>query len=219
MLIVIDGPAGTGKTTLARQVAEILGYHYFDTGAMYRSFTYLLWKNRVDIKEKESIQAWLARFQFDIELREGASHYVVNGEEVTEIIRHPEVTRLVSEVAALPSVREALVPIQRAFSIGKNAVFEGRDMGTVVFPHAEVKIFLTAKPEVRAQRRFQELLEKGLKVEYKQILKEIMERDYYDSNREMSPLAQAVDAHLIDTSHLTIPQVIEQILKVIKSRA
>lgn len=214
MIIAIDGPAGTGKTTIARKLAGKLDYNYFDTGAMYRALTHLVIKNKIDIQNAKVLSAFLADFHFDIRDIAGQHHYYVADEDVTEVIRTQEVTQKVSEVSANGTVRSALVDIQRKFGKNKNAVFEGRDMGTVVFPKAEYKFFLTARPAIRAERRYLELKEKKMPVPVNQqeILKQLMDRDHFDSTREISPLKQADDAYLIDTSDLSIDQVVEQIL-------
>lgn len=219
MIITIDGPAGTGKTTIAQQIARKLGYLYFDTGAMYRALTYRLLKDRVDLKDPSSLSTFLSHFQFDIQLSNDQKRYFVDGEDVTEVIRSPEVTKKVSEVSAHPMVREALVAIQREFGKGKNSVFEGRDMGTIVFPKADIKIFLTARPAVRAERRYLELKGKEIPTSEKDVMRELLERDHFDSTREISPLKQAEDSHLIDTSDLTIEEVIDRILAVIPKKS
>ncbi len=212
MIITIDGPAGTGKTTVASRVAEALGYHYFDTGAMYRAVTYLMIQKRIDLKDPSSLNVFLEQFQFDIQLEKGEKRYFIDGEDVTEKIRTPLVTKRVSEVSAHISVRQALVPIQQAFGKGENSIFEGRDMGTVVFPNANLKIFLTARPAVRAERRYQELQDTAVFGSEEEVMRELLERDHFDSTRKISPLKQAEDAHLIDTSDLTIEQVVDRIL-------
>ena len=216
MIITIDGTAGTGKTTIARYIAEKLDYRYFDTGAMYRALTYRIMQEKVAIHDKEKLRAFLEGFRFEIQEKEEEKRYFVGSEDVTEVIRTPEVTRAVSEVAAHVEIRQALVAIQREFGVGKNAVFEGRDMGTVVFPNADVKIFLVARPPVRAARRYLELKEKKMPTTEQEVLEMLLERDHLDSTREASPLKQAEDAHLIDTSDLTIEQVIDRILALIK---
>ncbi len=212
MIITIDGPAGTGKTTIARRLAARLEYNYFDTGAMYRALTHRVIENKIDIQDAKVLRAFLADFHFNIRDVAGQKHYYVDGEDVTEIIRTQEVTQKVSEVSANGAIRQAIVDIQREFGKDKNAVFEGRDMGTVVFPKAEYKVFLTARPDVRAERRYLELKEKKMSVNEQEILKELTDRDHFDSTREISPLKQADDAYLIDTSDLSIEQVVEQIL-------
>jgi len=215
MIITIDGPAGTGKTTIACQIAEKLGYHYFDTGAMYRAVTYLIIQKKIDLKNLASLDSFLQQFQFDIRIEKGERRYFVDGEDVTEVIRTPKVTRNVSKVSAYGAIRQALVPIQQAFSKGKNSVFEGRDMGTIVFPKASLKIFLTARPAVRAERRYLEMKDKDVSTSENEVMHALLERDHFDSTRDISPLKQAEDAHLIDTSDLTIEQVIDRILALI----
>lgn len=206
MIIVIDGPAGTGKTTIAKRIAEKLGFPYFDTGALYRCLTAVVLKKGVDINNSADLGAVLKEFFF--EAKDG--RYFANGEDVTEKIRTQEVTEHVSAVAALPAVREMLIHVQRDFALSKSAVFEGRDLGTVVFPEADVKIFLTARASVRAERRYLELKGK-VSVTEDEVLKQLTERDHFDSTREVAPLKQADDAHVIDTSDLGIDAVVQKI--------
>ena len=220
MIITIDGPSGSGKSTIAKKVAKVLGYTYFDTGAMYRMVAYALLKNKIDIKSLSAIEQYLSIFQFALREVDDKEFYYLNDEDVTEKIRSIEVTKFSSQVASLPIIREYLVTIQRDF--GKkhfNAVFEGRDMGTVVFPESELKFFLTASVKIRAERRYLELLKK--KKERQEDLKEfslesiqksIEERDLRDSTRELSPLKQATDASFIDTSEFTIEKIVDKIL-------
>jgi len=210
MIITIDGPSGTGKTTVAKEVAQALHYDYFDTGAMYRAVSYGLLKHGVDCHCEQDLAHFLDQFSLDLQDNHGKRQYVLEGENVTEKIRLPEVTAYVSEVAARPVVRAHLVNIQRSFAKDRDTVFEGRDMGTVVFPQAELKIFLTARPEVRAQRRHLEL--QG-SVTQEDVLVALTRRDEADSNRKHSPLKQAPDAYLIDTSDLTIEEVVQTVLR------
>lgn len=214
MIITIDGPAGTGKTTIARELAHRVQFHYFDTGAMYRALTYCLIKNQIEISNEngEALHKILKDFQFDIKDLGREKRYYVSHEDVTDVIRSREVTQKVSEISALGAVREAMVAIQREFGKGKHAIFEGRDMGTVVFPDADMKIFLTARPAVRARRRYLELEAKKMPINQEEVLQEMIERDHFDSTREISPLKQAPDAFVIDTSDLTIEQILESIL-------
>lgn len=212
MIITIDGPIATGKSSIAKKLAEDIGFIYFDTGAMYRALTHALLKESISLDDVEGINSYLDNFPFNIKIKLGERSYYVAEEDVSAIIRGPEVSRYVSKVAAIPSVREKLVKKQREFARGVNAVFEGRDMGTVVFPDAELKIFLTGDPLIRAKRRFEELKTKYPE-EYKNLtLEEALEninlRDHLDSTRENSPLRQAQNAHVIDTSNLSLDEVV-----------
>lgn len=218
MIITIDGPAGTGKTTVARKVAEKLGFQYFDTGAMYRAITYRLLQEGISLDDENQLSPFLKRFQFSIRKEDGEKRYFVGSEDVTEMIRTPEVTKSVSIISAHPAIRRALVPIQRNFAEKGNSVFEGRDMGTVVFPKAELKIFLTARPVVRAERRYLEIKDKFKSTTQEEIFRELIERDAIDISREISPLKQASDAHLIDTSDLVIDEVVDRIISLKKER-
>ena len=217
MIITIDGPIATGKSTIAKRLAHDIGYIYFDTGAMYRSLTYGLLKHQVDIHSNEALVEFLKNFKFEIKIKHAERYYIVEGEDVTLKIRGEEVTSFVSRVSALPAVRDKLVAMQRELAIGVNAVFEGRDMGTVVFPNAQVKIFLTARASIRAARRFEELRIKfpkeTINLTYEKVLEDINARDAYDTERENSPLRQAPDACVIDTSDLTIDEIIFKILE------
>jgi cytidylate kinase len=215
MIITIDGPSGTGKSTVAKGVAKKLGFTFFDTGAMYRSFAWLVLKEGIDPNDPLKVESLLPRFRYEIRSSHGGERrYFVEGVEVTQEIRSQLVSMAASQIAVYPSVREALVKIQRSYGLAVDAVFEGRDMGTVVFPDADLKIFLTAKSDVRAERRYQELIHKfpDLSLSLTEILKEIEERDQNDSTRAVSPLKQASDAILIDTSKLTVDQVVEKII-------
>ncbi len=217
MIIVIDGPAGTGKSTVAKKVARKLGFTFFDTGAMYRSVAWIVLKENIDPSNREEVCRLLPRFEYEVKIEaDGERRYFVCGTDVTAAIREPHMASLASKIATIPEVRSSMVGIQRKFAETCSAVFEGRDMGTVVFPDADLKIFLTAKPEVRAKRRYEELLKKfpemGHTFEYQRILKEIEERDQNDSTRAASPLKQASDARLIDTSEMAIDEVVDHIL-------
>lgn len=217
MIITIDGPIATGKSTIAKSLAKELGYIYFDTGAMYRCVTYGILKNKINFKDTDQLQKYLDHFHFSIKLKLGEKHYFVENEDATDKIRLEEVTSLVSQISAIKEVRHKLVALQREHSLGVNAVFEGRDMGTVVFPEAQVKIYLAGKPEVRAQRRYDELKTKypaeTTNLTFDQVLKEINDRDYYDMHREISPLCQPKDAYVVDTSNLSVPDIVMKILE------
>lgn len=211
MIVTIDGPSGTGKSTVAREVAKRLGFVYFDTGAMYRAFTWFVMEH-----SGVPIPDLLDQFTFHIEETPKEKRYYVNDREVTEVIRSRSVTARVSEISALKEVRAALLEVQREFGRVQNAVFEGRDIGSVVFPQAEVKIFLTADPKIRAERRFEEMRAKNPEeandLDREVMLAEIIERDRYDSSRELAPLRCPEGAFTIDTTHLSIETVVEKIL-------
>lgn len=218
MIITIDGSVATGKSSVAKKLAESIGFIFFDTGAMYRTLTYGILKHKIDIHNTEGLNQFLNNFQLDIKVVKRERLYFFEGENVTEKIRNTEVTRSVSEVSAIKAIRDKLTAIQRELAIGVNAVFEGRDMGTVVFPDAALKIFLTARNEIRAKRRYEELKTKYPN-DYKDLtleecLEQIIKRDHYDSTREHSPLCQADDAYVIDTSDLnTVEDVVYKILE------
>lgn len=222
MIITIDGPIATGKSTIAKKLAEKLGFIFFDTGAMYRCLTYALIKNQIDVDEPKALQEFLRSFTFEINMYHGEKRYMIENEDITNKIRSSDVTSLVSKVSAFGVVRDKLVSLQRALSVGVNAVFEGRDMGTVVFPKANFKIFLTGDTKVRAQRRYEELRTKFPKdtenLTLEQTIEDINRRDTYDSTRELSPLLQADDAYVIDTSTLTLMEVVDKILEHIESK-
>jgi cytidylate kinase len=217
MIVTIDGPVATGKSTIAKKLAQELGFIFFDTGAMYRAVTYSILQKGIDENNAYEVEEFLKKFNFDIRIKHGEKKYFVDSEEVTEKIRSQQVTAHVSKISALASVREKLTYIQRQYSLGVNAVFEGRDMGSYVFPEADVKIFLIGKPEVRAQRRYQELINKNLQeashMSLQQMLEDINQRDAYDSSRTISPLCKAKDAYVIDTSDLTVDEVVLEILE------
>lgn len=217
MIITIDGPSGTGKTTVAKQVAEAIHFSYFDTGAMYRCVTWFIIKHGVAFSDHHRLKELLQHFTFRIDEIEGVKAYYVQDDDVTEEIRSQSISNKVSEIAALPFVREMLSKVQKDFAIKESAVFEGRDLGSVVFPNAEVKIFLTAAHKVRAKRRFEEIKEKrpeeanGLDLE--KIAEDLHRRDTLDSTRKLAPLVCPRGAYVIDTSNLSIDEVVEKILK------
>ena len=218
MIITIDGPVATGKSGVAKKLAESIGYIFIDTGAIYRSLTYGILKHRVDITQPEQLQKFLDQFKFDVKNVRRDKFYFFEGEDITQKIRGQEVTLAVSEVSANKAVRDKLIHIQRDLAKGVNAVFEGRDMGTVVFPDAGLKIFLTGRDEVRAKRRHAELKikfpEEAKNLTLEMCLEDLRRRDAYDSSREHAPLCQAEDAFLVDTSDLTLDGVVNQILEI-----
>lgn len=222
MIITIDGLIATGKSSIAKRLAAEIGYIYFDTGAMYRSVTYAAMEEHVDPDDSEALQQFLDALHLEIKIRQGERRYIVNGSDVTAAIRSPAVTAQVSRISAFSSVRDKMVALQRRLATGVNAIFEGRDMGTVVFPDADFKIFLIGRPEVRAQRRYDEMLAKfpqqmeGITLE--QMLADINARDKYDSERPISPLKKADDAYVVDTSDLTLDEVLFKILEIRDTR-
>lgn len=214
MIITIDGPIATGKSTIAQKLAERLGYIHFDTGAMYRCVTYAIIKNKIDVDS--DLKKFLKHFTFDIKVMNGEKRYFVGKEDVTDQIRASAVTSLVSKVSAIGEVREKLVAIQQQWAVGVDAVFEGRDLGTVVFPNADLKVFLTGRTEIRATRRFNELRlrfpEDTRELTLEQTIDDINKRDLYDSTREISPLRQAPDAYVVDTSDYSVDEIIDRIM-------
>ena len=200
--IAIDGPSGAGKSTLAKRLAKELGYIYVDTGAMYRSIGLYALRQGVDPKNADAVQALLPDIQLDIRLQDGSQHVYLNGEDVSTDIRAEAVGMAASAVSAHPAVRAFLLDTQRNLAKGQNILMEGRDIGTVVLPDATVKIFLTASPEARAERRRKELEEKGQPADFATVLADIQQRDYQDTHRAIAPLKQADDAILVDTSSI-----------------
>ena len=214
--IAIDGPAGAGKSTIAKALARELGYYYVDTGAIYRTVAYFLDLLGISPKDVDGVERYIDELTVDIEYDEdGKQHMIMNGMDVTEEIRTQDISQKASLVSAHKVVRDMLLDMQRDVARQHNVIMDGRDIGTVVLPKATVKIFLTASAEVRAQRRTDELLSKGQKADYPQILKEIQLRDHQDSTRPIAPLKQAKDAILVDTSALDIEGVIARIKEII----
>lgn len=214
--IAIDGPAGAGKSTIARRLAQEMGYRYVDTGAIYRTVAYFMDLWGVSPKDTDGVNRYIDELTVNIEYDdEGAQHMIMNGMDVTADIRTPEISQKASLIAAQPVVREALLDMQREAAQQYDVVMDGRDIGSVVLPKATVKIFLTASAEVRAHRRCKELQEKGQKVDYDQILKDIRQRDYQDTHRDIAPLKMTRDSVKLDTSDMTIDQVIAAMKKII----
>ncbi len=216
--IAIDGPSGAGKSTLARRLAAQLGYVYVDTGAMYRSIGLFALRAGADCGDEESVAALLPEISLELAYEDGAQHILLNGEDVSEAIRTPEVAMAASAVSAHPSVRAFLLDAQRSLAARQNVLMDGRDIGTVILPHAQVKIFLTAAPEERARRRYEELAAKGQSVTYEEVLDDVRLRDYNDTHRAAAPLKAADDAVLVDTTGLTFDESFEKMLGVIRAR-
>lgn len=214
--VAIDGPAGAGKSTLARRLARELGYRYVDTGAIYRTVAYFFDLWGVSPKDVDGIKRYIDELTIRIEYdEEGLQHMIMNGMDVTDDIRTQEISQKASIVSAQPIVREMLLDMQRQVAEEYDVVMDGRDIGTVVLPKATVKIFLTASPEVRAGRRTKELLEKGQKANFDQILKEIQQRDYQDTHREVAPLKMARDSVKLDTSELSIAETLTAMKEIV----
>jgi cytidylate kinase len=212
--IAIDGPVGAGKSTVARECAKRLGIIYVDTGAMYRACALFCIRNGVEIKpENENAVSELLdnMLTLEITLIDGVQHVIVNGEDVSEAIRENSISMAASAVSALPSVRAYLLGRQRDLAATKSVIMDGRDIGTVVLPKADLKIFITARPEVRAKRRYDELKAKGSDITFDEVLEEVNRRDYNDTHRKEAPLKQADDAVLLDTSELDLEQSIARV--------
>jgi len=216
--IAIDGPAAAGKSTVAKIVAKDLSYIYIDTGAMYRALTYIALKQNLDIENEEKLANMLSSINIILKPVQEGQLVFVNNEDVTDVIRSNEVTRNVSIVAKHPKVREEMVRRQRKMANGGGVVMDGRDIGTHVLPNAELKIFLKASVEERAKRRFEENLKKGFESDLEKLKEEIRKRDKLDSEREVAPLKKADDAVEIDTTSLTIDEVVEKIKQLVKGR-
>ena len=217
--IAIDGPGGAGKSTIAKRLAKELGFYYVDTGAIYRTVAYFLDLLGISPKDVDGVERYIDELTVEIEYDEdGLQHMIMNGMDVSEDIRTPEISLKASDVSAHAVVRDMLLDMQRDVAKKHNVIMDGRDIGTVVLPRAQVKIFLTASAEVRAQRRFQELQAKGKKDSYEQVLKELEKRDYQDSHREIAPLKQAKDAIVVDTSLLDIDGVVAAIRQIVQEK-
>lgn len=215
--IAIDGPAGAGKSTIAKCAAKELGFIYVDTGALYRAIGLYVQRKGIDKDDKENVIASLKEIDEKLAFNEkGEQIVILNGEDVSGYIRTPEISMYASAVSAIPEVRNFLLDLQRNMAKTNNVIMDGRDIGTVILPNAKVKIFLSASPECRAKRRYDELVEKGMDVNYDDILKDVIERDYNDSHRATAPLKPADDAIIIDTTGQDREESIKQLIKVMK---
>jgi len=217
--VAIDGPAGAGKSSVAKAVGKQLGLLYVDTGALYRTVGLAALRKGVDPSSKAEVEALLKEISVEMDFSETSGQVVLlNGEDVTCLIRTPEVSMTASDISALPIVREYLLGLQRNIAKTKNVIMDGRDIGTVVLPDAQVKIFLTASPESRAERRYKELVEKGEKTTVKDVLRDVIKRDYNDTNRKAAPLRPAEDSVLVDTTNLDFDGSVETVAKIIRER-
>ncbi|MEN8192461.1 MAG: (d)CMP kinase [Bacteroidota bacterium] len=213
--IAIDGPAGSGKSTLAKMVAERLGFTYLDTGAMYRAITHLAIKNGI-VDDEDAVSKFVLGLDVSLKFENNTTRVFVNEEEVTNFIRTPEVNSKVSEIARMPVVREELVRMQQQMGKVGNIVAEGRDTTTVVFPNADLKIYLIADVDVRAERRHKEFLEKGIEIDIEEVIENLRKRDKIDSGRKVSPLMKAENAIEVDTSKLSVDEEFEILIENIK---
>jgi cytidylate kinase len=216
--IAIDGPAGAGKSTIAKTVSKELGYIYVDTGALYRTVGLNALRKGVDTKDAEGVIATLDGLEVSLRFVDNEQRVFLGEEDVSSAIRQNEVSMAASNVSAIPKVREFLFDLQRDIAKKNNCLMDGRDIGTVVLPDAQIKLFLTASAEARADRRYKELIEKGQTVDYDVILQEIKDRDYQDSHREIAPLKQADDAVLVDSTEMNLQETIDYMLNLIKER-
>ncbi len=217
--VAIDGPAGAGKSTIAKKVSENLGFIYVDTGALYRAVALGCINEGVSIGEPEKVKELLPKLDIRIIFFNGQQHILLNDKDVSEAIRAENVSMAASRVSALPDVRAFLLELQRSFAKSDNVIMDGRDIGTVVLPNAQVKIFLTASPEIRARRRMLQLQESGAEADFDKILFDIVQRDYNDTHRETAPLKAAENAVTVDTTQMTLDEVAEKITGIIKENA
>lgn len=216
--IAIDGPAGAGKSTISKHLAQELGYMYIDTGALYRTVGLHVRRKNIGLTETEQMPDALSDMQVELKHVDGQQHVLLCGEDVTGLIRTPEMSMYASAVSAVPQVRQALLDMQRQMAEKYNVIMDGRDIGTVVLPQAQIKIFLTATPEDRAQRRYLELQKKDPSIRYEDVLADLIKRDHDDSSRAIAPLRPAQDAVVVDTTGCTLEQAVQKMLHVVKER-
>ena len=216
--VALDGPAGAGKSTVAKAVAKNLEILYVDTGALYRSLALFAINNNVSCSNEENVLKILDKANVELKYVDKVQRVFLNGEDVSEKIRTPEISMGASDISAIPAVRQFLLDLQRKIAKENSVIMDGRDIGTVILPDAEVKIFITASAEIRAKRRYDELIEKGQDVVYEDVLKDVIERDYNDSHRKIAPLKQADDAVLLDTSSLSLDESIDAVIEIINNK-
>ena len=216
--VAIDGPAGAGKSTVARGAAKELGYIYVDTGALYRTVALAAQRKNI-LGDEEKIADMLSAITVELKFDDNGEQKVyLNSEDVSSLIRTPEISMAASSVSQIPAVREFLLELQRSIARNNNVIMDGRDIGTVVLPNADVKIFLFASPECRAERRYKELIEKGEDVRYEDVLKDVNDRDYHDSHRKIAPLKPTEESVMADTTGKALPESIEMVVSVIKEK-
>lgn len=216
--VALDGPSGAGKSTVAKALSARLGLVYVDTGALYRTVGYYVRQKGADPKSEAEVTRLLPEMQVELCYRNGEQHVMLNGEDLGQKIREPEISMYASAVSALPSVRAFLLDMQRNIARHQSVVMDGRDIGTVILPDAEIKIFLSASSEARAQRRYRELTEKGISTTYEDVLRDMEERDRNDAGRAVAPAIPAADAVKMDNSHMSVEENVEAILQLIRER-
>lgn len=216
--VAIDGPAGAGKSTVARAAAKELGYIYVDTGALYRAVGVCALRLGIATDDAAAVEGILGSVKVELKFTNGEQQVFLNGENVSSEIRTPEASMAASNVSAIPAVRAFLFDLQKNIAAENDCIMDGRDIGTVVLPDAQVKIFLTASPEIRARRRYDELTAKGQQVEYNDVLDDLIKRDYNDSHREVAPLRPADDSVTVDTSGLSLEQSIERVIQAVREK-
>lgn len=216
--VAIDGPSGAGKSTIAKAAAKDLGFVYLDTGAIYRTVAWHITMLGIGPKDTDHVPMLLDDANIEIEFQDDQQHMILNGKDITGEIRTPEISACASQLAQQPAVRDFLLDLQRNLAKEHDIIMDGRDIGTVVLPNASLKIFLTASPEKRAQRRYEEYLQKGQPAEYAQVLEDQKKRDYEDSHRKIAPLKQAKDAVVVDTTELSLQESVDTVLGLIRER-
>lgn len=216
--VAIDGPAGAGKSTVAKGAAAKLGYIYVDTGALYRAVGVYALRNGIDTKNADGVSSLLSEISVELKFIDGVQHVFLNGDDVSVEIRTPDASMAASNVSAIPAVRAFLFDLQRDIAKKNNCLMDGRDIGTVVLPDAQVKIFLTADPEERAMRRYKELKEKGSDVKYEDVLDDLIKRDYQDSHREIAPLKPAEDSVVFNTTGYTLEESVAKVISIIEEK-
>ena len=216
--VAIDGPAGAGKSSVAKAAAKELGFVYVDTGAIYRAIALYVLRQGVAPQDAAGVEGLLPQIEIGMEYTDQGQKMILNGEDVTGLIRTPEVSMATSTCSAIPAVRAFLLQLQRDLAEKNNVLMDGRDIGTVVLPHAQLKVFLTASPQERARRRVLQLEESGRKADYEAILRDIQQRDYQDSHRETAPLRPAEDSVLVDTSGVTFEESVRRLVELVRER-
>lgn len=219
--VAMDGPVGAGKSSVARECAKRLGFIYVDTGALYRAVGLFCVRNGIEmtVENEQNVKAAVENsVKLEIKLENGTQLVFLNGENVSEEIRLPKISMAASAVSAIPAVRRFLLDTQRSVAAANNVIMDGRDIGTVILPNADLKIFITASPEIRAKRRFDELIAKGVDVKFEGVLSDLNKRDYNDSHRAEAPLKQAADAVLLDTSKLDFEQTVSEVIRLVKEK-